>query len=82
MGRVTDKFRPVLTERFAKHPETVKQTESFLISLGGAPVCVLAFLLKDYPDREGTLQSVAAATENLLLAAWDKGIGSCWMSAP
>ena len=34
MGRVTDKFRPVLTERFAKHPETVKQTESFLISLG------------------------------------------------
>lgn len=45
-------------------------------------MCVLAFLLKDYPDREGTLQSVAAATENLLLAAWDKGIGSCWMSAP
>ena len=83
MGRVTEKFHPVLTDRFAKHPETVRQTESFLTSLGGAPVCVLAFFLKEsYPDRDGAMQSVSAAIENLLLAAWEKGIGSCWMSAP
>lgn len=46
-------------------------------------MCVLAFFRKnDYPDRDGAMQSVAAAIENILLAAWDKGIGSCWISAP
>lgn len=83
MGRVVEKFNPVLRERFAKNPETIAETQSFLTSLGGAPVCVLAFLLKeDYPDKPGAIQSVSAAVENLLLAAWDRGIGSCWMSAP
>lgn len=82
MGSVFGKFRPILEERFAKHPETVAETEAFLNSLGGAPVCVLAFFLKeDYPDRDGALQSVSAAIENLLLAAWDRGVGSCWLSA-
>lgn len=52
-------------------------------TLGGAPVCLLVFMLKpDYPDRDGTMQSVSAAIENVLLAAWAKGIGSCWLSAP
>ena len=46
-------------------------------------MCVLVFMLKpDYPDRDGAMQSVSAAIENVLLAAWDKGIGSCWLSAP
>ena len=27
------------------------------------------------------MQSVAAAIENLILMAWSKGIGSCWMTA-
>ena len=82
MGCVFGKFRPVLEERFAKHPEAVEETKDFLNSLGGAPVCVLAYFLKDdYPDRDGAMQSVSAAIENILLAAWDKGIGSCWLSA-
>ena len=83
MVKVAETFYPVLKERFAKHPETIAETENFLVSLGGAPVCVLVFFLKDdYPDKDGALQSVSAAVENLLLAAWDKGVGSCWMSAP
>ena len=82
MGGVLNKFRPILQDRFAKNPETIKETEHFLVSLGGAPVCVLAFFLKnDYPDRDGAMQSVSAAIENLLLSAWDKGVGSCWMTA-
>lgn len=82
MRDVTTKFRPVLKDRFQKHPETIKETENFLVSLGGAPVCVLAFFLKEeYPDRDGAMQSVSAAIENLMLAAWGKGVGSCWMSA-
>lgn len=83
MGRVSDKFHPVLQQRFANHPETIRETETFLGTLGHAPVCVLAFFLKgDYPDRDGAMQSVSAAIENLLLAAWEKGLGSCWLSAP
>ncbi len=83
MGGVVEKFTPVLEQRFAHHPEQVGITNKFLSTLGGAPVCVLVFLLKpDYPDRDGAMQSVSAAIENMLLAAWDKGIGSCWLSAP
>ncbi len=83
MREVVEKFNPVLKERFSKHPETIDETRNFMLSLGGAPVCVLAFFLKDdFPDRDGAMQSVSAAIENLLLSAWDKGIGSCWMSAP
>ena len=83
MRRVSDKFHPILKDRFAKNPETIRDTETFLSSLGGAPVCILAFFLKnDYPDRDGAMQSVSAALENLMLAAWDLGLGTCWMSAP
>lgn len=28
-----------------------------------------------------SIQNTAAATENLMLAAWDRGIGSCWVGA-
>ena len=70
MVEVVERFNPVLKERFSKHPETIAQTQNFLLTLGGAPVCVLAFLLKeDYPDRDGAMQSVSAAVENLLLSA-------------
>lgn len=83
MVKVVEKFNPVLKKRFENHPEVVAQTQNFMVSLGGAPVCVLAFFMKsDFPDRDGALQSVSAAIENLLLSAWDKGVGSCWMSAP
>ena len=83
MDGVVEKFTPVLEQRFARNPEQIGITNRFLSTLGGAPVCVLVFLLKpDYPDRDGAMQSVSAAIENVLLAAWDKGIGSCWLTAP
>lgn len=83
MSGVVEKFTPLLKQRFSRNPEQIGITNKFLSTLGGAPVCVLAFMLKpDYPDRDGAMQSVSAAIENMLLAAWDKGIGSCWLSAP
>ena len=83
MGGVVEKFTPVLEQRFARHPEQVGITNKFLSTLGGAPVGVRVCLLKDnFPDRDGAMQSVSAAIENILLAAWDKGVGSCWLSAP
>jgi nitroreductase len=83
MGNVFGKFKPVLENRFAKNPEVIEETKQFLTGLGGAPVCILAYFLKnDYPDRAGAMESVCAAAENILLAAWDKGIASCWLTAP
>lgn len=82
MREVTKKNHPELAERFAKNPEVIEETEKFMVSLGGAPVCVLAFCLKEYNNRDNALVSVSAAIENLMLAAWDKGLGSCWLAAP
>jgi len=50
--------------------------------MGNAKVCVLVFLLKPGDEYEVTLvESTAAAIQNLCLMAYDKGIGSCWMTA-
>ena len=79
-------FLPDLEKRFPDHPEVVRETTSFLTTCGGAPVIVLAFFHKPVfntlTKSDSNLQSVAAAIQNLLLLAWDKGIASCWMTAP
>jgi nitroreductase len=83
MSDVYDEFEPVLNERFANHPATIAETKVFLKSLGGAQCCILAFMLKqDYPDKKSVIEGVSAAVQNMLLAAYDMGIGSCWMTAP
>lgn len=82
MSTVSKLFRPVLDSRFAKNPEAIEETETFFQGLGGAQVYILVFLLKpDYPDLSSVTQSTAAAIENMLLMAKDKGIGSCWLTA-
>lgn len=83
MSGVYDKFEPVLHQRFADHPATIAETKVFMKSLGGTQCCILAFILKpDYPDKVGAIEGVSAAVQNMLLTAYDKGIGSCWMTAP
>ena len=72
-----------MKERFAKNPEVVEQTRNFFVTLGGAPVCILAFQMeKAYSNPSSATQSVAAAIENLLLSAWAEGVGTCWISPP
>lgn len=47
-------------------------------------VCTNLNKLGRFGSRGETLYSIqntAAATQNLMLAAWDKGIGSCWIGA-
>lgn len=59
----------------------------------GAPACVLGCLTWDgldrYPDERRqraewgmALLSLGAAVENLMLAAADRGLASCWVAAP
>lgn len=82
MEQVSEEIRPHLEELFPRHPRVVNETTTFLRRLGGAPVYVLAFLQKDYgPVRDSMVESVAAAIQNLLLAAHEKGLGTCWVNA-
>ena len=86
MQKVSEAVMPSLEDRFRKYPQVVAETRHFISMLGDAPLCVLVFLFKDdevYTRKEKELmQSTAAAIENMLLAAYDKGIGSCWMTSP
>jgi len=84
MGEVSKKEEPALRERFQNHPAVAEESLRFIRHMGGAAVCILAFQYKhEYSNRQSSIiQSVAAAIENMLLAATGKGIGSCWLTAP
>ncbi len=86
MQKVSEIVMPSLEDRFKNYPRVVAETRHFIGMLGDAPLCILVFLYKDdetYTRKETELmQSTAAAIENMLLAAYDKGIGSCWMTSP
>ena len=45
-------------------------------------VCLSTIDLDDPHERLMAIQSVAAAIQNLLLAAHEAGLGACWMAAP
>ena len=57
---------------------------TFYRTLGGAPVAIGVCLPreKDPWVSKNNISDSAAAIENLLLAAWDKGLGTCWMTGP
>jgi nitroreductase len=56
----------------------------FYRSLGGAPVVIVAYVERGKDDFERLLNiaDVSAAVQNLLLAAFERGLGSCWMLGP
>ncbi|WP_418462499.1 nitroreductase family protein [Frisingicoccus sp.] len=84
MERVSAKIEPSLKARFANAPAVVDETTQFIKKLGGAPVYILAFQLKpDYDNKADMINlSIGAALENILLAAREKGLGTCWLTAP
>lgn len=83
MTIVALRFNPILQERFHDHPEIITETNNFLVTLGNAPACVLAFANKrEDGQRDNVIESVSAAIQNMQLAAWNRGVGSCWIGAP
>lgn len=84
MDEVSLQMEPSLKKRFPKHPHVVEESTQFIKRLGGAPVCILAFQFEtEYNKTQSSIiQSISAAIENMLLVAWDKDIGSCWLTAP
>lgn len=84
MTSVSRSMQPDLQARFQNRPEIAADATSFLCNLGGAPVAILVFPYKPKYVKSGSsvTQSISAAIENMLLAATDKGLGSCWLTAP
>ena len=82
MEQVAENMRPHLEELYPRHPRIVNNVTGFLRRLGGAPVYVLVFLQQDYGRaRDSMIESTAAAIQNLLLAAHEQGLGTCWVNA-
>ncbi|HSO63132.1 MAG TPA: nitroreductase family protein [Desulfobacterales bacterium] len=64
--------------------DRLKGLGTFYRTLGGAPIAIGVCLPreKDPWVWKNNISDAAAAIENLLLAAWDKGLGTCWMTGP
>jgi nitroreductase len=75
-------IEPVLNEVFAEKPKVRAFTRKFFKRLGGAPVLVFAYYEPTRERPETSIQTVAAAIQNLLLAAHAEGLGACWMTGP
>ncbi len=89
-------MKPNLEKLFSE--KMVKITMNFFKTLGGAPVLLLVYMPKmnyeirndmsslekfqaEYERFTNSL-SAAALIQNMLLLAHDKGLGTCWMTAP
>lgn len=61
-----------------------KGLSRFYKTLGGAPAVIVVCVNKGDCDYNNLLNiaSASAAVQNLLLAAYNKGLGSCWMMGP
>jgi nitroreductase len=64
--------------------DRLKALGTFYRTMGGAPVAIGVCLPKEKDPwlSKNNISDSAAAIENLLLAAWDKGLGTCWMTGP
>jgi nitroreductase len=80
--RSVDYIAPVLDEVFADKPKVREFTRRFFRRLGGAPAIIFAYYKPTKERPETSIQTVAAAIQNLLLAAHAEGLGACWMTGP
>jgi nitroreductase len=64
--------------------DKVKALGHFYRTLGGAPVAIVVCVPKDEDPWiwKNNISDASAATENLILAAWDQGLGTCWLTGP
>ena len=71
-----DAILPVLGDAPAK--TVLQYARGLMNAIGQAPVIVAVFKLVSDEGHTLALPSAAAAVENLLLAAWSLGLGSCY----
>ncbi len=90
-GEIKDQLAGIYSliteENMPPEEERTKRQRSFsrwAKDLGGAPLVVVAVMRRevDPASYKMVLESVAASFQNLLLAAHDEGLGTCWMTGP
>ena len=69
--------RPHLEQVFAAKPKIVESTKAFFETFGSAPVLILAYAGKGGMGVWDT-NSTAIAAQNLMLAAYEAGLGATW----
>lgn len=88
-----ERFRADLAADGLSAEDVERQVARSYARISGAPVVIVVFVsmidMDRYPDarrqdaeRTMAVQSVALATQNLLLQAHAEGLGACWMCAP
>ena len=78
---LNERFQQILKAMEDELSEKIKTlTSQFLIASGRAPVLIVVFSEISSSASPNAMLSVAAAIENLLLAAYSKGLGACWTS--
>ncbi|MBI4813735.1 MAG: nitroreductase family protein [Methanobacterium sp.] len=74
------------TSKMEDNSEIISSEEfvTFAAHFGGAPVVIVVLVETNEDPREqkAYLESSSAAMENLVLAARDLGLGTCWMTGP
>ena len=70
-------MKPRLEKVFADKPKIIESTKSFFETYGGAPVFIFAYAGKG-PGGDWDTHSTAVAVQNLLLAAYEAGLGTTW----
>ncbi len=74
------------TSKLAEDSEIISNDDfvKFAAKFGGAPIVIVVLTkASDEPnERKAYLESASAAMENLILAAADLGLGTCWMTGP
>ncbi|SHE42121.1 Nitroreductase [Desulfacinum infernum DSM 9756] len=96
VSRSQEHILPHLQELFSE--KIIKISLQVFKNLGGAPAVILVYVPESRReiqpsadpkgryhqefDRFNRLLSAAALIQNLLLAAYEKGLGTCWMTGP
>ena len=81
-----DSFKAVVEKIMRESEETAfdEKFVDFAARYGGAPVVIvmLTRASEKLNVRKANLESTSAAMQNLVLAAADLGLGTCWMTGP
>ncbi|WIX78501.1 nitroreductase family protein [Amycolatopsis carbonis] len=72
-----DDVRRLVEKEFAANRPLVEEIVDFYVDFGSAPVLILAYAGK-FVDGEDDVASVSAAIQNVLLGAYEEGLGTAW----
>ncbi|HPK52935.1 MAG TPA: nitroreductase family protein [Smithellaceae bacterium] len=71
-------IKPDLEKAFQDKPKIIAGMKTFYETFGGAPVIIMAYGGK-LAGGQDDVWSVSLAVQNLMLAAYERGMGTTWM---